>query len=516
MSPRAARTRGLAPLRLLAAAVLFAALAAPVALAQPTTVRVELGGAGPVSRALSLPRGKSAIVDLPVDARDVLVSDPKVADAVLRTPRRIYVLGVGAGQTDAVFFDAAGRQILSLDIRVDQPVAAIEQTLKRIAPESDIKIEAVSDSLVLTGAVASAAEGERVQRIAERFVAKPEMIVNALTIRGAEQVMLKVRVVEMQRNIIKQLGIDTSALLGQAGLPQFTVANAAAYAINGGLQGGVSGGYNLDTTHQPVLAIPCATGVSGTCYQVVRNATDAANYQTANTIPTAGSTGLNKASATLQAFERTGLVRTLAEPNLTAVSGENAKFLAGGEFPVPSGVDQNGNVIVIFKTFGVGLAFTPVVLSKGRISLKVSTEVSQLSTDGELKFNNSLTIPSLTVRRAETTVEMPSGGALMIAGLLQETTRENIDGVPGMTGLPVLGALFRSRDFLSGETELVVIVEPYLVKPTSPDQLQTPVDGLRIASDIDTTLLGKLNKAYRGPAAPTPPAWQGPVGYVIE
>jgi pilus assembly protein CpaC len=448
-------------------------LTSPAARAQ-TTVKVELGGAGPASRPLSLPKGKSAIIDLPVDARDVLVSDPKVADAVLRTPRRIYVLGVGAGQTDAVFFDAAGRQILSLDIRVDQPVSAILDTLKRVAPDAEIKIEPIGDGMVLTGSVASAAESDRVQKIAERFVAKPEMIVNAMTIKGAEMVMMKVRVVEMQRNIIKQLGLNSSALLSQ-GSTQFTLANAAQFAVNNGLIGGLTA--------------------------------------TATNTP---SNGKNTASATVQAFERTGLLRTLAEPNLSAVSGESAKFLAGGEFPVPAGVDQNGNVVVSFKSFGVGLAFTPVVLSHGRISLKVGTEVSQLSTDGELKFNNSLTIPSLTVRRADTTVEMPSGGALMIAGLLQESTQQNIDGIPGLTSLPVLGALFRSRDFQSGETELVIIVEAYIVSPTSPDRLQTPVDGVRIADDLDTVLLGKMNKAYHGDAAPPPPAWQGPVGYVIE
>ena len=178
-----------------------------------STVKVALGGAAPASRRLSLPKGKSAVIDLPVDARDVLVSNPKVADAVLRTPRRIYVLGVGSGQTDAVFFDAAGRQILSLDIRVDQPVSAIEDTIRAVAPDADVKVEAVNDSLVLTGTVADAAESDRIQRIAAGFVAKPEQVINTLSIRSPEQVMIKVRIVEMQRNLIKQLGFSTSALL---------------------------------------------------------------------------------------------------------------------------------------------------------------------------------------------------------------------------------------------------------------------------------------------------------------
>lgn len=504
------------------------ASAAPAASAQSTSVKVDLGGSGPASRSLSLPRGKSAIVDLPVDARDVLVSNPAVADAVLRTPRRIYVLGVAPGQTDAVFFDGMGRQILSLDIRVDQPTGALEDTIRRIAPDADVHVEAVNDSLVLTGSVASSAENDRIQQIAQRFVAKPDQVLDMLTIKGADQVMIKVRVVEMQRTMIKQLGFNTSALLGQAGMPQYLFGNAPTYGVNGNLLGGLTGGYKFDSQQQPVLAVPCAPGVTGTCYGVVRDGgSGASNWQTASNISTAGSTGLNQATGMIQAFERAGLIRTLAEPNLSAVSGESAKFLAGGEFPVPTGLDQNGNVVVQFKQFGVALAFTPVVMSDGRISLKIATEVSELTTDGALKFNNSLTVPGLSVRRAETTVELPSGGAMMIAGLLREQTKQNIDGVPGMKDLPVLGTLFRSRDYLAGESEMVVIVEPYLVKPTSPDKLQTPVDGLEIASDIQTIFRGRLNKVYgdrhappaRGEgAAPAAPAqgWQGPVGYVID
>ena len=510
----------------IAAGALSLAAVAPATAQQGSSVRVELGGSGPASRSLSLPRGKSAIVDLPVDARDVLVSNPAVADAVLRTQRRIYVMGLAPGQTDAVFFDAAGRQILSLDIRVDQPTGALEDTIRRVVPGAEVRVEPVNDSLILTGAVASASESDRIQKLAERFVAKPEQVLNMLTIKGGQQVTLRVRVVEMQRTMIKQLGFNTSAILGQAGLSQLVLSSAPSFAVNNGALGSFSGGYQLDTTKQPVLTAACAAGVQGPCYQIARNASDAANYNTANLMNTAGSTGLNKAGALMQAFERTGLVRTLAEPNLTAISGESAKFLAGGEFPVPSGVDQNGNVTVQFKPFGVGLAFTPVVLSDGRISIHVTTEVSELTSDGALKFNSSLTIPSLSVRRAETTVELPSGGALMLAGLLKEQTRQDIDGVPGLAEVPVLGGLFRSRDYLAGETELVIICEPVLVNPTSPDRFQTPVDGLQMASDMETIFMGKLNKAY-GPAKAPPardasrnagaqPAWQGPVGYVID
>jgi pilus assembly protein CpaC len=267
-----------------------------------------------------------------------------------------------------------------------------------------------------------------------------------------------------------------------------------------------TGGYSYNTTSQPV-------GPNGTV--------DRTNPLSQVQKGLAGSSGLNQAQAMLQAFERVGLVRTLAEPNLTALSGESAKFLAGGEYPVPTGEDSTGRVTIEFKPYGVGLAFTPVVMSEGRISLKISTEVSELSADGAFTLpagnNASLTIPALKLRRTETTVELPSGGAMMISGLLQQQTKQDLDAMPGLTNVPILGALFRSRDYLSGETELAIIITPYVVKPTSPDQLQTPVDGLKIADDLSTDLLGKLNQAsHVAPAAVAGKSLQGPYGYVIE
>ncbi|MFZ5730394.1 MAG: type II and III secretion system protein family protein, partial [Pseudomonadota bacterium] len=478
---------------------------------------------GGATQSLVLPRGKSAIVELPVDARDVLVTNPDVADAVLRSPRRIYVLGVGSGQTDAVFFDASGRRILSLDIRVDQDTGAVAQTINRLLPGARVRVDSMNDSLILSGEVQSLADASKAVQIARAAVSRPDdQVLNMLTIAGKDQVMLKVRIVEVQRSVIKQLGFNTSAVLNQLGEPQYMFNNAASFAVNGGLMGGITAGYELDTTQQPIMQRPCggAFPADALCDVVVRSG---GNSDTA-TIKDglAGDPGLNQAESMLQAFERVGLVRTLAEPNLTAVSGEAAKFLAGGEFPVPVGQDDTGRITVEFKPFGVGLGFTPVVLSGGLISLKISTEVSELSNDGAFTVSNGedvapLVIPGLNVRRAETMVELPSGGAMMIAGLLREQTKQAIDSLPGMTNLPVLGTLFRSRDFLKGETELVVIVTPYLVKPTSPDRLQTPADGLRLASDPETILLGRLNRAYKArPQPPGAPAYQGPYGYVIE
>lgn len=498
--------------------------AAASSLAGSSTIRVDLAAPGGAAQNLSLPQGKSAIIDLPVDVRDVLVSNPAVADAVLRSPRKIFVVGQKAGTTDAVFFDAAGRRVLSLNIRVDQDVAAIAQTINRILPQARVRVDAMNDSVILSGQVANLGDADKAFQIAKAATmvggdTSGNRVLNMLTIAGKDQVMLKVRIVEMQRNVIKQLGFNLSAVMNQLGEPQYLLGQAATFGVNGSLLGGITTGYKLDTTKQPEITVPCVGPgwqPSDKC-QVIDRSGGVATVK-----DTAGSPGLNSAESTLKAFERVGLVRTLAEPNLTAVSGESAKFLAGGEYPIPVAQDVTGRITVDYKPFGVGLGFTPVVLSSGRIALKISTEVSELSTTGAFTLGSSstsvgLTIPSLNVRRAETSIELPSGGAMMIAGLLQEKTKQNLDSLPGVTTLPVLGSLFRSRDYLSGETELVIIVTPYIVQATSPDKLQTPVDGLRIADDASTILLGQLNKAYKTKSQPQPGrAYQGPYGYVIE
>lgn len=469
-------------------------------------IRVDLAGQSAGAQNLSIPRGKSAIVQLPVDARDVLVTNPAVADVVLRSARLIYISGVAPGQTDAAFFDAAGRRILGLNIRVDQDFSALGQTINSVIPGAQVRVEPINSSVILAGQVNSLSDADKAVQIAQQFVAKPEQVVNMLAIAGKQQVMLKVRIVEVQRSIVKQLGFNMSALIGRAG-SQWSYAMTPTYGVNGALLGGAAAGYLLDSTKGGTVA---------------------------------GSNGVNQAEGAIQAFEQVGLIRTLAEPTLTAVSGESAKFLAGGEYPVPTGEDETGRVTITFKPYGVGLGFTPVVLSSGRISLKVSTEVSELTSVGAISLDvgstgssgssssgsgssgsssavTSISIPGLNVRRAETTVELPSGGAMMIAGLLKEEAKEDISSLPGLINLPVLGALFRSRDYQDGETELVVIVTPYLVKPASPSDLQTPADGMQMANDASTILMGQLNKVYKAPPeAVAGRTYQGPVGYVIE
>lgn len=459
-----------------------------------SVVRID-PGAGGTSQSLALPQGRSAVVDLPEDARDVLVSNPQVAEAVLRTPRRIYVVGMHSGVTDAIFFDAAGRRILSLSIRVDQNTAALADTINRIIPDAQVKVEAINQSVILSGTVMNLADADKAVQIARAAVDKPEQVLNMLNIAGKDQVMLKVRIVEMDRQIIKQLGFNWSAVINQAGSTQFLLGQAATYGVNGAILGGLTGAANQNVTTTTSNGVTTTTPINA---------------------------NKNQFSGEIQAFEQVGLVRTLAEPNLTAISGESANFLVGGEFPVPTSEAVNGQVSVDFKSYGVGLGFTPVVLSGGRISLKLSTEVSQLSSQGSFDLSTgtggpTLVVPGLTVRRAETTVELPSGGALMIAGLLQDTSSQEIAGIPGAMNLPILGSLFRSRDYLAGETELVVIVTPYIVRPTSPSQLQTPIDGLQTASDVDTILLGQLNKTYKHDPGPTTErTYEGPYGYVVE
>lgn len=429
-------------------------------------------------RHITLGLGKSLIVRLPRAARDVLVSDPGTVDAVTRTSKVTYLIGKKVGQTNAFFFDKAGREILNLEIQVERDLAVLKRMMRKVIPGNAIKLEAVNDNVVLTGTVASASQSKRASDLAARFAGAPEQVLNLLSIAGKEQVALKVSVVEMQRTVLKQLGVDLSAA--------FDISRTV---------------LNLATVNPFTLS---STGPL-----------------TSTALSAAYSSGGTNVSSTIRAMERHGLLRTLAEPTLTAVSGESAKFLAGGEFPVPVGGDENG-VSIEYKPFGVGLGFTPVVLSEGRISLKVSTEVSELSTANAVQLSSSsssssLTIPSLVTRRAETAVEMPSGGSLVMAGLIKNRTNQQLNGIPGVKDLPILGALFRSRDYEKEETELVVIVTPYIVTPVSREKLTRPDKGFNVPHDVDTILFGRLNKVYgvSGRALPKG-TYHGNYGFIVE
>jgi pilus assembly protein CpaC len=463
-------------------------------------LNVSTHGDGPAHQRITLALDKAALVQLDATARDVLVSNPEIVDAVVRSPRRVFLLAMKTGQTNAFFFDAAGHQILSIDIRVERDVTDLGAMMHSNFPRSNIHVSSMNDNVVLTGTVASATEAARAQDLAAGFSGDPKKVVNMIKINANEQVMLKVRVAEMQRTIAKQFGIDLSAAINAWGVP-IVASTANPFSLLGRALSDASGAQVGPTC--PVFNAPSPPPSTTLC-----------------------------ANGVLKALEEVGLVRTLAEPNLTAVSGETARFLAGGEFPVPGGRDQQGNVEIIFKQFGVGLSFTPVVLSENRISLQISTEVSELTntgaftlsagtvvnpTTGQITSVPGITVPALNVRRAQTTVELPSGGSFAIAGLLQHTTKQQIDAFPGLKDMPVLGAMFRSRDYQNDETELVVLVSTYLVKPTSEKRLASPTDGFVPPSDVDTILNGKLNDQHRpDPNGLKSAANNAKVGFIVQ
>lgn len=491
--------------RLAAAAAALAALtvAAPRADAaqagyeRTNTMQVTIRqpGDGPVSESISLPLGQAAVVHLPVDAADVMVANPEVGDAIVRTPRRALLLAQGVGRTNVFFFDADGALILDLNVRVERDMQGLSEALTRFVPGGRITAESMNSHIVLSGSVPSASAADTALQVARRWADDPENVVSFLAVEGRDQVMLRVRIVEMQRTLVRQLGINLNGQFGRLdGIddPAGNFRTSNAFGVAGSPLGGLAG----DVTLRNVLG------------------------------------GGSAIRTSLNALERVGLVRTLAEPNLTAISGESAQFLAGGEFPVPVGRDRDGQITIEYKPFGVGLGFTPVVLSEGRISLRISTEVSELSQRGAVSMEGQtrvdengdtvvlpggFSVPALTVNRAESTVELPSGGSLVIAGLIKEETRQALDAVPGVERLPVLGALFRSRDFANNETELVIMVTPYLVDPAGPGDLTGPGEGLAAPDQASAIFLGRINQLYAAPGASVSErGWAGPVGFSLE
>jgi pilus assembly protein CpaC len=435
------------------------------------------------ARFVSLGVGKSSVIDLPREIKDVLVADPKIANAVVRSTQRAYVIGAAVGQTNIVFFDSAGAQIAAYDIAVKRDLNGVRAALKQSLPNSDILIEGVGDGVLLTGSAASPVEAQQAADIAARLVGGADKVVNSIAVRGRDQVMLKVTLAEVQRSIIKQMGIDLSANLTYGtSVVKFTNNNP------------------FTANNAPLVAGNSLVGNFGTTPSV---------------------------QATLRAMESAGVVRTLAEPNLTAISGESATFISGGEFPIPTGVTcqttSSGGIgqcvqTVSFKKFGISLNFTPVVLTEGRISLRVMTEVSEVSTENALTGGqNGTTIPSIKTRRAETTLEIPSGGAMAMAGLIQDQTKQAINGLPGLSQLPVLGSLFRSRDFVNNQTELMVLVTPYVVRAVAQKDLSRPDDGFASASDPQADLLGSINRIYGVPGRPEKARnYRGTYGFITD
>lgn len=396
------------------------------------------------ARALTVGLKKSVLIELPEDFRDMLISDPAIVEAVVRSARRVHLLGQQVGQATVSFAGADGRTLKTLDISVERDLTPVAAMIKRLMPEADIRLEAINNNIVVMGSVASPLDASRIADIAGRFVSGREQVLNLVNVEAKEQVLLRVNVVEMNRSVIRRLGVDIRKALASGTITALKISDAA-FPLTGAAAPAVSFG-NLAEA-----ALGSGAG---------------------DTLALGWSNGKAQIDVLLQALERNGLARTLAEPNLTSVSGETAKFLAGGEYPVPVGNDRDG-VTISFKPFGVGLSFTPIVLSAGRISLQIETEVSELTNEGAVSVNE-ISISALRVRRASSTLELPSGGSLVMAGLISSQTRRNLDGLPGLRDLPVIGALFRSEDFIRSETELVVIVTPVLVRAAQEENLSAP------------------------------------------
>jgi pilus assembly protein CpaC len=460
-----------------------------VAAAAPRTPEPPAGGVRVVasefgSNFIPLGIGKSVVVDLPRDVKDVLVADPKIANAVVRTVRRAYLIGVAVGQTNIYFFDAEGRQLAGFDIAVTKDLNGMRGALRQLFPDGNVRVEAIADGVMLTGIVATAAEAQHAYDIAGRLVGDNNKVVNGIVVRSRDQVMLKVTVAEVQRDVIKQLGIDLTGSLGKGAVVDFTTNNPFTAALE-----------NISNT----TVVGRFSSVAGT----------------------------------LRAMERAGVIRTLAEPTLSAISGESATFLAGGEFPLPHGYSCQPSLLpgtsplcqinIDFKKFGVSLTFTPVVLGEGRISLKVMTEVSDLSSENALTLQNlgsTIIVPSVRVRRADTTVEIPSGGSLAMAGMIQEQTKQQINGFPALMQIPILGTLFRSRDYVNRQTELMILVTPYVVHAVARNELSRPDDGFADAPDPSTVLLGRFNRLYgasaTGGRVDPQRSYRGNYGFILE
>ncbi|QND54111.1 type II and III secretion system protein family protein [Phyllobacterium sp. 628] len=481
-----------------------------VAVAESNVVKLNQGQG--ISKRINLALNKSLVVDLPADAYDILVANPTVADAVTRTARRIYLFGKQVGQTNVFVFGPNGEQLASFDLVIERDVAGLEGSLKKYIPDSDIKVELLNDNVILTGTVQTPLDAKRASDLATLLVTGGEAttgqyqqngvgggngstsviigdqdearqkskIVNLIQIAGEDQVTLKVTVAEVSRTVMKQLGVNL-------------VASGTGSGISfSGMTQNISG-----------LGAPLSAGGASV----------------------GGKIGSTSIAAYLNAMELAGVMKTLAEPTLTAISGEKATFRVGGEYNIITGQDEDdkGKVTREHSTveYGIGLEFVPVVLSPGRISLKVRTSVSEPTMEGSVAVGASTgpstNIISIRKRLADTTVELPSGGSMMIAGLMRDDVRQTMSGFPGLSKIPILGTLFRSRDFVRNESELVVIITPYLVRPVARNALARPDDNLNPETDAASMFLGKVNRVYGTKAASAPAGrYEGVVGYIYK
>ena len=444
---------------------------------------------------LSIPVGRSGLIESPVDMSEVIVANPDVADVYVHGKRKVSIIAKGLGVTEVKVFDEESRLMRSVQVNVVHDFPAIKKSLKELLPYERVDIKMVNSNIALTGEVGSVAAAERAVKIVEEFVspafgpnasaaagdegAAPSGILNLLSITGGQQVMLRVRVGEIRRDTLKQMGTNFQTL-----------------SNNGSsiLQFGAGAGLSL--------------------FDPVGGALGTFNALTQDSFGAIGASGGDFAGV-LEALEQNGLFKTLAEPNLVAMSGEEARFLAGGEFPIPVPQDL-GNVTIEYKPFGVSVNFKPFVLSENRIRIAVEPEVSEIDEDTSIEIAG-FEVPSLNVRRAETTVELAPGESFMIAGLIQDEVASRIDQLPGIGEIPILSALFRSTSFQRQETELVLAVTPYLVDPIASGDVKLPVDDFRPASVMESFFYGALgatsDETHRLSQMPQA---EGPIGFMVD
>lgn len=416
---------------------------------------------------------KGQLIKLGAPAQTVFVADPAIADVQIKSPTLVYVLGKGPGETTLFAVDRNEQVLASIDLHVSHNVERIRASIQKLHPETDIAVSSVGDSIVLDGVVDSISTAENIRRVVAGAVGDPAKVMMRVGIDAPTQINLRVRIAEVSRDVDKQLGFNWSIAGSAAGIA-FGVAtanpfNASVTQHTLSVRGLNIGGFDLNTV--------------------------------------------------IDALEEEGLISVLAEPNLTALSGESASFLAGGEFPilVP---DSDGRVTIEFKKFGVSLSFTPTLMGRDRVNLHVRPEVSQLSTTNAVTLNN-FQIPSLTTRRADTTVELGSGQSFAIAGLIQNNVTHDISKFPGLGDVPVLGNLFKSDRFQREESELVIIVTPYVVRPVSRPKLASPNDGLQSPHDAERLMIGGTHrqKATAGNPVTIDRSGEsliGPVGFLLE
>ena len=469
---------------LLAGSLIFAAMGAFHDTRSPALAEEVLDTAIAATDALHLEVGTGQVIKLERPVASIFVANPETADVQAYSPTLIYVFAKTTGATSVFAVDADEQLVLRRNIVVGHALESLRHAISEAAPAADIEVRSIQGGLILSGTVASASESHDLASIAQAFLGEEEKLINRLTIQGSVQVNLRVRVAEMSREVTKLFGIslDSATALGDTFFSFLSGRSFLSedrttftrFIDNNGPAGGVLGSY------------------TGRDFAI---------------------------DGMIDALEREGLASILAEPNLTALSGETATFLAGGEFPVPIGRDDN-EIEIQFKEFGVRLAFTPTVLDKNRISLNVRPEVSDLDFSNALELSGIL-IPALKTRRAETTIELGTGQSFAIGGLISTNTQSNVEKFPGLGDVPVLGALFRSTDFQRSESELVIIVTPYLVRPAHQDNLSTPIDDFKPSSDLDRILLGRLQSGQiaQGSDAPKITAQQqlaGPAGFIFE